>query len=94
MMPDTFPCELISWDHSCELAKQLATAIRDAGYQPDIIIAIGRGGYVPARVVCDYLLHDMLTSIRIRHWGVAAEEKPQTQSSGSLLQSMRQAPTS
>ncbi len=78
MMPDTFPCELISWEHSCALAKQLAITIRDSGYQPDLVVAIGRGGYVPARVVCDYLLHEMLTSIKIEHWGVAAEEKPET----------------
>ncbi|WFN33959.1 phosphoribosyltransferase [Methanogenium sp. S4BF] len=78
MMPDTFPCELISWERSAALAQQLAHTIRDAGYTPDIVVAIGRGGYVPARVVCDYLLHEMLTSIKIEHWGVAAEEKPET----------------
>ena len=78
MMPDTFPCELITWSHSCALAKRLATAIRDSGYQPDLVVAIGRGGYVPARVVCDYLLHEMLTSIKIEHWGMAGVEKPET----------------
>ena len=78
MMPDTFPCELISWERSAALAKSLAYTIRDAGYRPDLVVAIGRGGYVPARVVCDYLLHEMLTSIKIEHWGVAAEEKPET----------------
>jgi len=78
MMPDTFPCELISWERSAALAKRLAKAVQDAGYQPDLVVAIGRGGYVPARVVCDHLLHDMLTSIRIEHWGMAAEEKPET----------------
>ena len=78
MLPDTFPCELISWEHSTALAKRLAYAVRDSGYEPDIIVAIGRGGYVPARVVCDYLLHEMLTSIKIEHWGVAGAEKPET----------------
>lgn len=78
MMPETFPCELISWERSTALAKRLSDAIRESGYEPDIVIAIGRGGYVPARVVCDYLLHEMLTSIKIEHWGVAAEEKPET----------------
>ena len=78
MLPDTFPCELISWERSAILGRHLAQAVRESGYQPDIVVAIGRGGYVPARVVCDYLLHEMLTSIKIEHWGEAALEKPET----------------
>ncbi|GAB7015024.1 phosphoribosyltransferase [Methanogenium cariaci] len=78
MMPDTFPCELISWEHSCALAQRLAYAVRDSGYQPDLVVAIGRGGYVPARIVCDHLMHEILTSIKIEHWGVAAEERSKT----------------
>lgn len=78
MLPDTFPCELITWERSTTLAKHLADVIRNSGYEPDIIVAIGRGGYVPARVVCDYLLHEMLTSIKIEHWGEAAFERPET----------------
>ncbi len=78
MLPDTFPCELITWEHSAALGRRLAWAVRESGYQPEFVVAIGRGGYVPARVVCDYLLHEMLTSIKIEHWGEAAEEKPET----------------
>lgn len=78
MLPDTFPCELITWERSAALARQLAQKVRESGYHPEIIVAIGRGGYVPARVVCDYLLHEMLTSIKIEHWGEAAKEKPET----------------
>ncbi|HUU76214.1 MAG TPA: phosphoribosyltransferase [Methanoregulaceae archaeon] len=74
---DSFPVELISWKKSYHLAKKLSELIRTSGYQPEIVIAIGRGGYVPARVVCDYLLIDRLTSIKIEHWGVAAEIKDQ-----------------
>ena len=78
MLPDTFPCELVTWERSAILGRRVAEAVQESGYQPEIIVAIGRGGYVPARVVCDYLLHEMLTSIKIEHWGEAAEEKPET----------------
>ena len=37
-------------------------------------MAIGRGGYVPARILCDYLLIRDLTSIKVEHWGSAATE--------------------
>jgi hypoxanthine phosphoribosyltransferase len=67
-----FRCQLITWDEALRMSRSLANMIDRSGYKPDIIVAIGRGGYVPARIVCDYLLFRDLTSIRIEHWGVAA----------------------
>ncbi len=78
MMDDSFPCELVTWNRSADLATALGKKVRASEYEPEIIVAIGRGGYVPARVVCDVLLHEMLTSIKIEHWGVAAAQKPET----------------
>jgi len=75
MLRESFPCTLVSWEESALLARQLAGAIRADGYRPDLVIAIGRGGYVPARVVCDCLLHNMLTSMKVEHWGIAAHKK-------------------
>lgn len=77
MAPGAFLCELVSWDRFSDMARSLALLIKESGYRPDLVIAIGRGGYVPARVVCDFLLHDMLTSFKIEHWGMAAQEKPE-----------------
>lgn len=54
------------------MSRELANKIYTAGFEPDIIIAIGRGGFVPARIVSDYLLFRDLTTIKIEHWGVAA----------------------
>lgn len=76
MVPDTLTCYLMSWEESAALARTLALRIRQSRFRPDLVIAIGRGGYVPARVVCDFLLHEMLTSFKVEHWGMAAEEKP------------------
>ncbi|WAI02340.1 phosphoribosyltransferase [Methanogenium organophilum] len=78
MLPDTFPCELITWERAAALGRRLAQVVRESGYRPDLAVAIGRGGYVPARVLCDYLRYEMLTSIKIEHWGEAGEEKPET----------------
>ncbi|VVB72619.1 Xanthine phosphoribosyltransferase [uncultured archaeon] len=62
----------MSWDESYMLARKLAHIIKSSGFHPDLVIAIGRGGYVPARIVCDFLLHSLLTSIKIEHWDIAA----------------------
>jgi hypoxanthine phosphoribosyltransferase len=76
MMPGNIACEVMSWRDFNSLAMTLAHRIKQSRFRPDLVIAIGRGGYVPARVVCDFLLHDMLTSFKVEHWGMAAQEKP------------------
>jgi hypoxanthine phosphoribosyltransferase len=61
-------CELVSWDQFYSLVRKLAFTIRAAGYRPDVIVAIGRGGYVPARVLCDYFDVMDLASIKLEHY--------------------------
>lgn len=67
-MAKTMDCELISWPEIQHLCHRLTTLIRESGYHPEIVIAIGRGGYVPARLVCDQLDIMALTSIKIEHY--------------------------
>ncbi len=66
-----FRCETLSWAGVLRDAKRLAWAIKDSGFVPDIVIAIGRGGYVPARILCDYLLIRDLAAFKAEHWGTA-----------------------
>ncbi len=61
-------CELISWAEIQRLCHRLTLLIKSSGYRPEIVVAIGRGGYVPARLVCDYLDIMDLTSIKIEHY--------------------------
>ncbi|MDD1709174.1 MAG: phosphoribosyltransferase [Methanoregulaceae archaeon] len=76
MISRSFPVQLVSWEDAARLARLLAELLKDErGWQPDLVIAIGRGGYVPARVVCDELLTTHLSSIRLEHWGPAASRR-------------------
>mgnify|MGYP001117035389 CR=1 FL=1 len=77
MISESFPCDLVTWAEFYDLAKSLSRLIKSSGWQPDLVVAIGRGGYVPARVVCDFLVHDLLTSMKVEHWGIAAQKKDQ-----------------
>lgn len=77
MNSQSFPCQLISWDEAYQLSWKLASVIKSSGFRPDLVVAIGRGGYVPARIVCDFLLHSLLTSIKIEHWDIAACKRPE-----------------
>lgn len=64
----TFKCELVSWHSILKLSYKLAAMIKRDGFKPDIVIAIARGGYIPARLICDRLGIYNLASIRITHY--------------------------
>ncbi|RLE90042.1 MAG: phosphoribosyltransferase, partial [Thermoprotei archaeon] len=65
-------CKLVAWDEVVNWAYQLSQKILESGWRPDIIVAIARGGFVPARLLCDFMdIHELL-SIQIVHWGRAA----------------------
>lgn len=74
-MPTKFQCELVSWGGVVSLTNKLAMLIRQDDFQPDIIIAIGRGGYVPARLLADYLDMMNLTSIKVEHYIAGAHRQ-------------------
>jgi hypoxanthine phosphoribosyltransferase len=70
---DSFRCELITFNNVLKLSKILSLKIKASGYKPDLIIAIGRGGYVPGRLISDFLLFSDLTSMKIEHYTRAAD---------------------
>jgi hypoxanthine phosphoribosyltransferase len=72
-MHDRIRCELVSWAEVHRLARRLAFLIHQAAFKPDVVVAIARGGYVPARLVCDYLDIGNLTGIRIVHYTAGAQ---------------------
>jgi hypoxanthine phosphoribosyltransferase len=64
----------VTWEELDRLARVLAAKIRNSGYRPSLVIAIGRGGYIPARILCDLLSITRLTSVKVEHWGTPAEK--------------------
>lgn len=68
MTPYPIECEFISWRKTENLIAQLAQKIRAANFLPHSIVAIARGGYIPARLLCDHLDVYQLSSLRILHY--------------------------
>ncbi|HWR26118.1 MAG TPA: phosphoribosyltransferase [Methanosarcina sp.] len=69
---EAFRCELVSFNYVLQLSKTLSRKIKVSGYMPDLIVAIGRGGYIPGRLISDFLLFNDLTSMKIEHYTRAA----------------------
>lgn len=70
MESPTYPLkvEIVSYAMVNRLTRKLAHKIQDSGFNVDIVICIARGGYIPARLICDYLNIYNLSSIRIKHY--------------------------
>jgi hypoxanthine phosphoribosyltransferase len=77
-------CELISWNTVYRLAERLSLAILESGYRPEVIVAVARGGYVPARILCDFLDLYTLTSIRVVHYASGARKRPEARVTDSI----------
>ena len=60
--------EYVSWNRFYRLCGVLWRRITESGYQPDLIIAITRGGYPPARVLADYYGLMDLVGLKIEHY--------------------------
>ena len=82
-------CELISWNTVYRLAERLSLAIIESGYRPDVIVAVARGGYVPARILCDFLDLYTLTSIRVVHYASGARKRPEARVTDSICTDIR-----
>lgn len=74
-MPSPSRCEVVRWSTVHALARGLARKIADSGYRPDLIVAIGRGGYVPGRLLSDWLGIMDLTSFKIEHYRHAEKQR-------------------
>ncbi|WP_043117294.1 phosphoribosyltransferase [Solemya velum gill symbiont] len=76
-MAERLRCELVSQETVYDLVYKLAEEIRASDYHPDLVVAISRGGFTPARVLCDVLGLFNLTSIRVVHYSKAAVHEQQ-----------------
>ena len=82
-MAEVMRCELRSWQEVYDLALALAFRIRDDGFDPDLILAIGRGGYTPGRLLADFLHKRGLASFRIQHYTEGAHREPEARVVGT-----------
>ena len=72
MTADCFECQVMDWDLFYKLATQVAEKINRSGYEPDLIVGLARGGWVLARVLCDFVGVKDLVSLKVEHWGITA----------------------
>ncbi len=69
----------LSWDDIQLLAEEVAARIKESDYTPDLIVAVSRGGFDHARILCDQLDVRRLASLQIEYYSGVNEtnETPQ-----------------
>jgi uncharacterized protein len=74
--------EAPSWSQINKMLQQQAAKIQRSCFQPDIIVGVCRGGWVPARILSDLLRNSNLASVKAKKYlgiGKAKSESTLTQ---------------
>ena len=58
----------LSWEDVQDLCEKVSDKIIESGYKPDLIIAISRGGFDPARIMSDQLDIRKLASLQVIYY--------------------------
>jgi hypoxanthine phosphoribosyltransferase len=75
-MPDDLAREVLSWELFGSACRALAQSIADSGYRPDIVIAIARGGLLPAGALAYALGTKAAGTLNVEFYTDVAETLP------------------
>jgi len=67
--------EIPSWDKIYGLLLKLSEAVRKSGFEPDVIVGVSRGGWIPARIMSDLLETPKLANVTAEFYVGVAETK-------------------
>jgi hypoxanthine phosphoribosyltransferase len=67
--------EVPTWNQVYEMLLSQAEKIRKSCFKPDIIVGISRGGWLPARVLSDFLESPNLANVKVEYYLGVAETK-------------------
>lgn len=67
--------ESVTWRQVDAMCGLLAKEIRKSGFRPDYIVGMGRGGWVPARILSDMLGVESLYSVGVRFYSGVGRRK-------------------
>jgi hypoxanthine phosphoribosyltransferase len=73
-LPEEFPCTVTNWDYIYDLCRGVSNGVKAAEFEPDVVVALARGGWFAGRCVCDFLGLDDLTSLKMEHYVGAAQK--------------------
>lgn len=82
-------CKIVSFQEVHEMVKNLAEKVKTSQYEPTTIVGLARGGWVPARLMCDFLGITDLVSLKVEHWLETGKTKDEATIKYPLVTSMK-----
>lgn len=67
-MVEPIKCQFVDFDEIYDMSKQLAFKVTESGYEPELLLAIARSGFVPGRLMSDFLGNSNLYALKVEHW--------------------------
>ncbi len=67
-VPERIKCSITNWNYIYDLCRDLSQNVIKSHYEPDIVIALARGGWFAGRMVCDFLGISDLISLKVEHY--------------------------
>ncbi|HVO77485.1 MAG TPA: phosphoribosyltransferase [Methanomassiliicoccales archaeon] len=71
---ESFKSKIVTYDEISKWTLDVARQIEDCRCKPTVIIGLTRGGWVPARLLCDHLHVKKLYAVKTEHWGITANQ--------------------
>lgn len=78
-LPDDFNCTITNWEYIYGLCRAVSTEVTRSNFEPDVIVALARGGWFAGRCICDFLGLDDLTSLKMEHYVGTAQKTGEPQ---------------
>jgi len=61
-------CKIVTFDEVHDMVRRVSEMVKASGFRPDTIVGLARGGWLPARLMCDFLGVTDLVSLKVEHW--------------------------
>jgi len=78
-LPEEFPCTITTWEYIYGLCRDVSNGVKASEFEPDVVVALARGGWFAGRCVCDFLGLDDLTSLKMEHYVGTAQKSGEPQ---------------
>ncbi len=73
-LPDEFDCTVTNWEYIYDLCREVSEDVRRDEFEPEVVVALARGGWFAGRCLCDFLGLDDLTSLKMEHYVGTAQK--------------------
>jgi len=73
-LPDDFKCTITNWEYIYGLCRDVSDEVKRSEFEPDVVVALARGGWFAGRCLCDFLGLNDLTSLKMEHYVGTAQK--------------------